>query len=101
SPTSLPPPSFPTRRSSDLTFFVGVPRIYEKLQQGFLFRLGESGRLRQGFTRACLAWGRTLSDRRQAGKANLLDRAAFGLLYMLRSEEHTSELQSRENLVCR
>ena len=31
------------------TFFVGVPRIYEKLQQNFLFRLGESGRLRQGF----------------------------------------------------
>ena len=25
------------------TFFVGVPRIYEKLQQGFLFKLGESG----------------------------------------------------------
>ncbi len=29
------------------TFFVGVPRIYEKLQQHFLFKLGESGWLRQ------------------------------------------------------
>ncbi|UPK29195.1 AMP-dependent synthetase/ligase [Bradyrhizobium sp. 195] len=65
------------------TFFVGVPRIYEKLQQGFLFRLGESGRLRQGLTRACLAWGRTLSDRRQAGKQSFIDRAAYGLLYLL------------------
>src|SRR5690606_40764778 len=27
--------------------------------------------------------------------------AAFGMTYRLRSEEHTSELQSRENLVCR
>lgn len=65
------------------TFFVGVPRIYEKLQQGFLFRLGESGRLRQGLTRACLAWGRSLSDRRQAGKQRLIDRASYGLLYLL------------------
>ena len=65
------------------TFFVGVPRIYEKLQQGFLFRLGESGRLRQGLTRACLTWGRSLSDRRQAGKQSFIDRAAYGLLYLL------------------
>src|SRR5690606_11708492 len=27
--------------------------------------------------------------------------ACFGLVSLLRSEEHTSELQSRENLVCR
>ena len=39
------------------TFFVGVPRIYEKLQQGFLFRLGESGKLRQWFTKTCLGLG--------------------------------------------
>lgn len=65
------------------TFFVGVPRIYEKLQQGFLFKLGESGKLRQGLTRACLAWGRKLSDRRQAGKESLFDRAGYGLLYLL------------------
>src|SRR5438270_6688634 len=51
------------------TFFVGVPRIYEKLQQGFLFRLGESGPLRRRFVEACFAWGRKLSDRRQAGTA--------------------------------
>ncbi|WP_083636202.1 AMP-binding protein [Bradyrhizobium sp. AS23.2] len=65
------------------TFFVGVPRIYEKLQQGFLFKLGESGQIRQRLTRACLAWGRKLSDRRQAGKEGLLDLAAYGLLYLL------------------
>ena len=64
------------------TFFVGVPRIYEKLQQGFLFRLGESGRLRQWFTRRCLAWGRTLSDRRQDGSQKWFDSLAYALLYL-------------------
>ncbi|MBR0874996.1 AMP-binding protein [Bradyrhizobium tropiciagri] len=65
------------------TFFVGVPRIYEKLQQGFLFRLGESGKLRQNFTRACLAWGRKLSDRRQDGTTRWTDRLAYAALYLL------------------
>jgi long-chain acyl-CoA synthetase len=65
------------------TFFVGVPRIYEKLQQHFLFKLGESGRLRQNFAKACFALGRQLSDRRQAGAETLLDRAAYALLYIL------------------
>lgn len=67
------------------TFFVGVPRIYEKLQQHFLFRLGESGQLRQRLTRACFALGRKLSDRRQAhdGRAAPMDRVAYALLYWL------------------
>ena len=67
------------------TFFVGVPRIYEKLQQGFMFRLGESGRLRRRLTSWALAKGRTLSDHRDAdaGRANLADRAMFALLYAL------------------
>jgi long-chain acyl-CoA synthetase len=83
------------------TFFVGVPRIYEKLQQGFLFRLGESGRLRQWFTKACLAWGRTLSDRRQDGSENGLHRIAYGLLYVLmfrNLQRHLGLAQSRHRL---
>lgn len=83
------------------TFFVGVPRIYEKLQQGFLFRLGESGRLRQWFTRTCLAWGRTLSDRRQEGRDNWLDAAAYALLYlaMFRNmQRHLGFAHSRHRL---
>ena len=65
------------------TFFVGVPRIYEKLQQHFLFKLGESGRLRQGFVRTCFALGRKLSDRRQSGSETLFDRVLYALLYVL------------------
>ncbi|WP_454644784.1 AMP-dependent synthetase/ligase [Bradyrhizobium liaoningense] len=65
------------------TFFVGVPRIYEKLQQNFLFKLGESGPLRQRITRACLALGRTLSDRRQEGRSSWSGRLLYGALYIL------------------
>jgi long-chain acyl-CoA synthetase len=83
------------------TFFVGVPRIYEKLQQNFLFKLGESGRLRQGFAKACFAWGRKLSDRRQNGSDNWLDRAAYALLYILlfrNIQRHLGLARSRHRL---
>jgi long-chain acyl-CoA synthetase len=83
------------------TFFVGVPRIYEKLQQGFLFRLGESGRLRQRFVKACFSWGRTLSDRRQAGSTTWLDRLGYALLYVLlfrNIQRHLGFARSRHRL---
>jgi long-chain acyl-CoA synthetase len=83
------------------TFFVGVPRIYEKLQQNFLFRLGESGQLRQGFAKACFAWGRKLSDRRQAGIAGWLDRLGYALLYILlfrNIQRHLGLARSRHRL---
>src|SRR5947207_2766468 len=83
------------------TFFVGVPRIYEKLQQGFLFRLGESGRLRQRFVKACMAWGRQLSDRRQAGTTRWLDRVSYALLYVLlfrNIQRHLGFARSRHRL---
>lgn len=83
------------------TFFVGVPRIYEKLQQGFLFRLGESGRLRRRFVKACFAWGRRLSDRRQAGSATWLDRLGYALLYVLlfrNIQRHLGFARSRHRL---
>jgi long-chain acyl-CoA synthetase len=83
------------------TFFVGVPRIYEKLQQNFLFKLGESGRLRQGFARACFAWGRKLSDRRQSGTETWLDQTAYALLYILlfrNIQRHLGLARSRHRL---
>jgi len=83
------------------TFFVGVPRIYEKLQQNFLFKLGESGRLRQGFAKACFSWGRKLSDRRQNSTDSWLDRAAYALLYVLlfrNIQRHLGLARSRHRL---
>lgn len=46
------------------TFFLGVPRIWEKLQQGFEFRMKDSGRLQQAVYRIGMKRGRVLSDRR-------------------------------------
>lgn len=83
------------------TFFVGVPRIYEKLQQGFMFRLGESGALRQRFVKACLAWGRKLSDRRQTGTTTALDRLSYALLYLAlfrNIQRHLGFARSRHRL---
>ena len=45
-------------------FFLGVPRIWEKLQQGFEFRMKDSGRLQKWLYRAGMKRGRVLSDRR-------------------------------------
>jgi long-chain acyl-CoA synthetase len=83
------------------TFFVGVPRIYEKLQQNFLFRLGESGKLRQRFAKACFALGRKLSDRRQNGSDTWLDQIAYGLLYIFlfrNIQRHLGLARSRHRL---
>lgn len=55
------------------TFFVGVPRIYEKMQQNFLFRLGDSNWLQRNLANWSLARGRRLSDRRQEGRARIVD----------------------------
>src|SRR5690606_42086261 len=84
-------PSFPTRRSSDLELgFVGVLAViglFAALAGRALvlgLRAVEMGR---GFAGYC-AFGVGLWIGLQA-------------LVSIRSEEHTSELQSRENLVCR
>ncbi len=67
------------------TFFLGVPRIWEKLQQNFLFRLKDSGPLRRALFERCMRRGRALSDRRAASgtRGSLADRATFQLLYWL------------------
>src|SRR5690606_40943863 len=77
--------SFPTRRSSDLRSFRGnkqvyVPKIYRTYSNDELL---------------CMEFieGVKINDTQGL--------AAFNLTPKSRSEEHTSELQSRENLVCR
>src|SRR5690606_41807808 len=87
----LHPPSFPTRRSSDLD-----DDGDQSLPQPFV--LGSN----------CCSGGR---DQRCGLVVELYDRLVVALAHSaqfggpkpvgFRSEEHTSELQSRENLVCR
>ena len=61
------------------TFFLGVPRIWEKLQQHFEFRMKDSGRLQRAIYRSGLRRGRVLADRRiaAAGRPGLADRLEF------------------------
>jgi long-chain acyl-CoA synthetase len=65
------------------TFFVGVPRIYEKLQQNFMFRLSDSNRVQQAMSNWSLRRGRVLSDRRQSGTAGVISHLEFVLHHAL------------------
>jgi long-chain acyl-CoA synthetase len=67
------------------TFFLGVPRIWEKLQQGFEFRMKDSGRAQQKLYRAAMQRGRVLSDRRaEHGRlVKLGDRLEFAFWWLL------------------
>lgn len=47
------------------TYFIGVPRIYEKLHQGFLFKLQDSGLVQRKAFDVAMRVGRKLSDLRQ------------------------------------
>jgi long-chain acyl-CoA synthetase len=67
------------------TFFLGVPRIWEKLQQGFEFRMKDSGGVQQRLYRVAMKRGRVLSDRRaEHGRlVAALDRLEFAFWYVL------------------
>src|SRR5690606_41889890 len=89
-----PLPSSPTRRSSDLLYFKALtsPPIEVLAHRVLWSALFLAGVLRAQGRLGALA--RALRSRR-------LVLASLASAALLRSEEHTSELQSRENLVCR
>src|SRR5690606_41385288 len=91
------PRSFPTRRSSDLFFpasseFASLMMTFAVFGAGFLMRpIG------------AIVLGAYIDKvgRRKGLITTLSIMAAGTFLIVLRSEEHTSDLQSREKLVCR
>src|SRR5690606_40862532 len=89
-------PSFPTRRSSDLMLFVGLWMfvIYFPLAH---MVWGSTG-LMNGVWNADAAI-KTIDF--AGGTVVHMSSGWSALILCMRSEEHTSELQSRENLVCR
>src|SRR5690606_41785221 len=94
------PPSFPTRRSSDLSATLENLEAVSgalALQRRDLSELVVAARASAQELEATL--------RATRGAVEGLDRELVSelpaLVEKLRSEEHTSELQSRENLVCR
>jgi long-chain acyl-CoA synthetase len=65
--------------------FLGVPRIWEKMQQGILVRNKDATPFQQRVFRACLARGRPIAERRLAnggGFTSAGDRLVFALLHL-------------------
>src|SRR5206468_11188988 len=100
---SLPHPSlhsFPTRRSSDLNTSIVIPDALRKLTVIFdrwaPISLAERGAMIRELTDSTLP----VLTRDLRLWANDLE-AAPNAAFRPRSEEHTSELQSRSDLVCR
>ncbi|GAB4272081.1 MAG: AMP-dependent synthetase/ligase [Deferrisomatales bacterium] len=66
------------------TVFLGVPRIWEKLQSSILIGVRDAPRWRQRLFHACLARGYRLADKRLAGLPwTPADRAAWWACYVL------------------
>src|SRR5690606_41463447 len=84
--------SYPTRRSSDLREGVRPPKVTWGADADADVRLVEA-------TVDADRWSTTARYALPSGREVTATIPAPGL--HLRSEEHTSELQSRENLVCR
>jgi len=65
--------------------FLGVPRIWEKLQQGILMRMQDATRLQRWAFERCLASGKALFERTEQrdGQRTLGERLHFLLLWLL------------------
>src|SRR5690606_41650738 len=93
--------SFPTRRSSDLggSHEATNLRIHLDVQREVFERQGIDV-AQEEFLHRCAEFFRSLSIGSAPQVGVISTCTARSAKYALRSEEHTSELQSRENLVC-
>src|SRR5207249_12227244 len=93
--------SFPTRRSSDLQALAEASRVF--VESGYLEAASQAATaVLAGARSPNDGWLRTGERGYQPAVAGFLDDYAYFVngLISLRSEEHTSELQSRFDLVC-
>src|SRR5690606_42080221 len=86
------PLSFPTRRSSDLASAGGALGIAPGVNDSLAVQV---------MSDSLQAWRRYLAHDAGAEAPDAAPSDTISGSIRLRSEEHTSELQSRENLVCR
>lgn len=66
--------------------FLGVPRIWEKMQQSILYRVKDTTPFQRRVFNICMRMGRPIAERRleNGGKlANLRDRLTFALLWLV------------------
>src|SRR5262245_48131205 len=90
--------SFPTRRSSDLQAYFGLVAL-----RGMLYFIGGSADRLSSIASLSLDGNTIDTDGRAIADAGRIpvDRTWFSVPESIRSEEHTSELQSLRHLVCR
>src|SRR5207253_9134749 len=94
-------PSFPTRRSSDLVLERNIARQSERAREaGVRLRPHAKTHKCPEIARMQLAAGAAGISLAKTSEAEVFAAAGFADIF-LRSEEHTSELQSRGHLVCR
>jgi long-chain acyl-CoA synthetase len=68
------------------TAFLGVPRIWEKLQHGITMRRQDATRFQQWVVDRCLDLGRPIAQRQLAAggkRVSVRDRMLFGILYLV------------------
>ncbi|CAN5598558.1 AMP-dependent synthetase/ligase [soil metagenome] len=72
------------------TFFLGVPRVWEKMLAGIEIRMGDASRAKRLNYRFWLGQGRRLAPKRMAGGLSAADRVVAGLgwLLLFRSLRH-------------
>src|SRR5699024_11794339 len=92
--------SFPTRRSSDLAF--GVSQSLQEHLQSDIIRSNRFALVNREYGEEFASEKALLSSNNVSAETASRIGEVAGADYMLvRSEEHTSELQSRFDLVCR
>src|SRR5690606_42029000 len=84
------PPPFPTRRSSDLSSIASIAGMLGAILVGAVTGNADA-------VPGIIAMGQGVAMQQQINFTRMEEHEAD----RVRSEEHTSELQSRENLVCR
>src|SRR5207244_13027345 len=94
-------PSFPTRRSSDLDARFALVLGIAQPGAGGGQRLGKLTRSYPERTKREIEVLELAPHERHRDAKTLLDHLAVALGAAARSEEHTSELQSPDHLVCR
>src|SRR5690606_41185870 len=93
--------SFPTRRSSDLFSLSLLFKTLKKKRYEVLFTTLVPMQLCPNINMPALWAGAHLSNSKKIESLILKGLMRICKKNEIRSEEHTSELQSRENLVCR
>src|SRR5690606_40591666 len=86
--------SFPTRRSSDL-------EVLQLVNNAGMIKVAEIDQVSPQALQDTLAVNLVAPLLLLQGLLPAMRRRGYGRVVNIRSEEHTSELQSRENLVCR